>query len=72
MTAPVDFRMGEFLTLKKPHPCGGSRWEVVRIGMDIGIRCQTCQRRILLPRRELERRLRARLPAPGQEGPALS
>ena len=66
MTAPVDFRIGEVLTLKKPHPCGGSKWEVVRLGMDIGVRCQTCQRRVLLPRRELERRLRARSVAPGQ------
>ena len=46
------------LTLKKPHPCGGSRWEVVRVGMDIGIVCQTCSRRVMLPRSELERRVK--------------
>jgi hypothetical protein len=60
VTVPMDFRMGELLTLKKRHPCGSYQWEVVRIGMDIGIRCQGCQRRILLPRRDLERRVKSR------------
>ena len=54
----MEFRLGQVLTLKKPHPCGSSQWEVVRVGMDIGIRCQGCNRRILLPRSQLERRVR--------------
>ena len=64
MPAPVDFRLGEVLVLKKPHPCGGSQWEVVRVGMDIGIRCLQCHRRVLLPRRDLERRVRSRREPP--------
>jgi hypothetical protein len=44
--------------LKKPHPCGGIDWSVVRLGADIGVKCQTCGRRVLLPRRDLERRMR--------------
>jgi hypothetical protein len=44
--------------LKKPHPCGGADWTVVRLGADIGLTCQTCGRRVLLPRRDLERRLK--------------
>ena len=52
----VDFQLGDVLTLKKKHPCGGSQWEVVRIGMDVGIVCKTCNRRVTLIRSELERR----------------
>jgi len=44
--------------LRKPHPCGGYDWEVVRLGADIGLKCQTCQHRVLLTRRELEKRLK--------------
>jgi hypothetical protein len=44
--------------LKKPHPCGGFDWTVVRLGADIGLTCQRCGRRVLLPRRDLERRLK--------------
>ena len=67
MTAPVEFRMGDRLQLRKPHPCGGYEWDVVRLGADIGIVCRTCGHRVLLPRTTLERRVKkflARGPEP--------
>ena len=54
----VDLHLGDVLTLKKKHPCGGSQWEIVRVGMDIGIVCRTCNRRVTLVRSELERRIK--------------
>ena len=59
MPAPIDFMLGDVLTLRKAHPCGGLRWEVVRLGADIGIVCKTCSRRVLLARSELERRVKS-------------
>jgi hypothetical protein len=56
---PVPFYIDDIVRLRKPHPCGSFEWQVVRIGADIGLVCQGCGRRVLLPRRELERRLRA-------------
>jgi hypothetical protein len=55
---PIAFAVGDVVRLKKSHPCGSFDWTVVRLGADIGIKCQICGRRVLLPRRELERRLR--------------
>lgn len=43
--------------LRKPHPCGSFEWTVVRVGADIGLKCCQCERRVLLTRREFERRL---------------
>lgn len=60
--APMHFELGDRLHLRKPHPCGGYDWEVVRLGADIGLRCETCGRRILLPRSEVERRTKQKLP----------
>lgn len=54
---PVDFRIGDVVVLRKPHPCGSHEWTVVRIGADIGLRCRTCNHRVLLQRSEVERRL---------------
>ena len=54
----VDFRMGDVLRLRKVHPCGGYQWEVVRLGADIGLRCLTCGRRVLLERSVVEKRLK--------------
>jgi hypothetical protein len=51
---PVDFQIGDIVRLRKPHPCGGYDWEIVRLGADIGLKCQTCQHRVLLTRRELK------------------
>ena len=48
--------LGDVLRLRKAHPCGGSDWEVTRLGADIGLRCQSCGRRVLLARAVLERR----------------
>lgn len=54
-----DYHLGDVICLRKLHPCGSDRWEVVRLGADIGIRCQGCGRRVLLPRRQLERRVKS-------------
>lgn len=54
----VDFRLGDVVELRKSHPCGGQIWDVVRLGADIGLRCQTCGRRVLLERSTLERRMK--------------
>ena len=56
---PVDIRLNDIVRLRKPHPCGSYEWRVVRLGADIGIRCCKCNRRVLLPRRVFERRLKA-------------
>jgi len=44
--------VGDVVEMRKAHPCGGLLWEVVRVGADIGLVCQTCGRRVLLPRRK--------------------
>jgi hypothetical protein len=55
----LDVHLGDVVRLKKKHPCGGHEWEVVRVGADIGIVCRTCKRRVMLPRSEFERRVKA-------------
>jgi hypothetical protein len=59
----VPFAPGDMVRLRKPHPCGGDEWTVSRVGADIGLVCRTCGRRVLLDRRELERRTVARVGA---------
>ncbi len=54
---PIEFRLGDHVRLRKPHPCGSHAWRVVRLGADIGLVCDGCAHRVLLERRDLERRL---------------
>ncbi len=54
----VEVRTGDVVALKKAHPCGANAWEVIRVGMDIGLSCSGCGRRVRLPRSDFERRYR--------------
>jgi hypothetical protein len=51
--------LGDVVQLKRPHPCGGREWLVDRVGADIGLRCRTCGRHVMLDRRTLEARIAA-------------
>jgi hypothetical protein len=55
----TPYQVGWVVRLKKKHPCGGTDWDVVRIGADIGLSCVECKRRVLMPRSTLDKRLRA-------------
>ena len=49
--------LGDVVRLQRRHPCGGDTWQIDRLGADIGLRCQTCARHVLVERRLLEHRL---------------
>ena len=53
----LQLYLGDVVRLRRPHPCGGDTWLVDRLGADIGLRCQTCDRHVLVARRTIERRL---------------
>ncbi len=50
--------VGDHVRLRKPHPCGSTDWRIVRLGADVGLKCDGCGRRVLLPRAEAERRIK--------------
>jgi len=47
---PIALFLDDVVVLRKPHPCGGDTWRIVRLGADIGLRCVTCSRRVLVAR----------------------
>ncbi|MBA2133089.1 DUF951 domain-containing protein [Capillibacterium thermochitinicola] len=55
MKEPLKLALGDQVQLRKPHPCGGTEWEVLRVGMDIRLKCLTCGRLVLIPRVKLEK-----------------
>jgi hypothetical protein len=55
---PLEVVIGDIVELRKVHPCGSKEWTVTGLGADIRMRCNGCSRRILLPRKTLEKRLR--------------
>ena len=53
----LELYLGDVVRLGRRHPCGGDVWLVDRLGADIGLRCRTCGRHVLIARRQVERRL---------------
>ena len=62
----TNLQIDDVVQLRKPHPCGSADWVVVRLGADIGMKCLGCGRRILMPRRELARRLKTMVKKAGE------
>jgi len=56
---PLEIQVGDRVRMQKPHPCGGYEWEVTRTGADVGLRCLTCGRRVMLPRGKFTKRMKA-------------
>ncbi|MFQ5827453.1 MAG: DUF951 domain-containing protein [Dehalococcoidia bacterium] len=63
MTSHIE--LGDVVELKKKHPCGSKRWQVFRVGADIGIQCLGCGRQVLLERRILQRRIKTLISGEG-------
>ena len=58
---PTDIRLDDIVRMRKPHPCGGTDWRVVRLGTDIGLICLTCGRRVLIPRGKFIKQVKVHL-----------
>lgn len=48
---------GDIVRMKKPHPCGGFEWKVLRIGVDFRLECTTCGRTMLVARQDILKRI---------------
>lgn len=54
----MDINVGDRLEMKKPHPCGGKYFSVLRVGMDFKIRCEKCSREVMAPRKKIEKNIK--------------
>lgn len=54
----LNYNLGSIVEMKKQHPCGTNKWEITRIGADIKIKCIACNRTIMLPRIEFNKKLK--------------
>lgn len=55
---PLDLKVGDILELKKQHPCGNHKFEIIRTGADFIIKCTKCEKQLWIARANLERRVK--------------
>nr|WP_090796390.1 DUF951 domain-containing protein [Pelagirhabdus alkalitolerans] len=53
-----SYQLNDIVEMKKPHPCGENRWKVIRLGMDIRIKCQGCGHSVMVPRKKFESKMK--------------
>ena len=52
------FELNQIITTKKKHVCGSDKWKIIRVGADIKIECQGCNRIVLIPSYELDKKIK--------------
>lgn len=53
-----DYELNSIVEMKKTHPCGCKNFKIIRIGVDIKIKCENCGRTIMLPRIDFNKKIK--------------
>jgi len=54
----MELKLNQRVELKKQHPCGNKIWTILRVGMDIKLRCAGCGHELMLPRSKAEKAIK--------------
>lgn len=57
----MKYELGMIITTKKPHICKSSTWKVIRTGADIKIKCEGCGREVMIPKVQLDKKIKQNL-----------
>ena len=50
--------VGDVVKMRKAHPCGNDLWRVTYVGADVKMRCEKCERVVMLERPVFEKRVK--------------
>ncbi|MCH4071930.1 DUF951 domain-containing protein [Pseudoramibacter sp.] len=59
----MPFKPGDIVAMKKGHPCGENRWEILHVGMDVRMKCTKCSRVVVLSRKKFKKMFKKKLEA---------
>jgi len=55
----MDYKLHDIVQMRKQHPCRkANEWEIVRVGVDIKIKCLGCGAIIMLERPDFEKKMK--------------
>ena len=54
----MELKLNQQVELKKQHPCGSKARTILRVGMDIKLRCEGCGHELMLPRSKAEKAIK--------------
>lgn len=53
-----SYDVNSIVVMKKNHPCGSNKWQILRTGVDIKLKCLGCGHVIMISRLDFDRRLK--------------
>ncbi|MBU1141784.1 MAG: DUF951 domain-containing protein [Firmicutes bacterium] len=63
----MKYNVGDHLNTKKKHVCGSDEWEVLRMGIDIKLKCVKCGREIMMFKADLDKKIKIINPKPSNQ-----
>ncbi|MBQ9415374.1 MAG: DUF951 domain-containing protein [Clostridia bacterium] len=63
----IPLQAGDEVDMKKSHPCGNTRFRILRAGSDVRILCLRCGRDLTMDRLKFEKSIKKHYPASKQE-----
>lgn len=57
----MDYKIGDVIEFKKPHPCGSKLWEIIRVGVDFKFKCKVCGHVITISREEALKKIKRKV-----------
>lgn len=57
----IEFQVDDLVQLRKPHACQTNCWRIYRIGADVGLHCQGCGFRQLMPINKFKKALKRKV-----------
>ena len=56
----MDYQINDYAIMKKAHPCPSKsyKWQIIRVGADIKIKCLGCGHIAMLSKRNFEKSLK--------------
>ncbi len=68
----MELALFDRLELKKAHPCGSRHFVLLRLGMDLRLRCEGCGHELMLPRRKAEKSIKKVLRSDGNTAAVMT
>lgn len=61
MTEKNNIALNDIIEMKKPHACGSKTWTIIRLGVDLKLKCTSCGHEIMMDRLEVYKKMKKKV-----------
>lgn len=56
-----EIELNDIVEMKKPHACGSKNWAIIRLGVDLKLKCVGCGHEIMMDRLEFYKKMKKKV-----------